>query len=200
MIDLSPYDALIFDMDGTLIDSMPAHLDAWEISCQHFGYAVEREFIHALGGVPSEQTARILNEKFGLNHDPKEVSQHKIRTWESLGRLPEIIEETVAIARDHHGKKPMGVGTGSKHLHAREMLAHTQIDHLFDALVASCDVENGKPHPETFLKVAQALGAEPRRCVVFEDTQIGLQAAHAGGMDCILVTPDGLRLEPFIGG
>lgn len=197
MIDLSSYDALIFDMDGTLIDSMPAHLDAWEISCKYFGYEVEREFIHALGGVPSEQTARILNEKFGLNHDPKAVSQHKIKTWESLGRLPEIIEETVAVARDHHGKKPMGVGTGSKHQHAREMLAHTQIDHLFDALVASCDVQNGKPHPETFLKVADSLGVLPERCVVFEDTQIGLQAAHAAGMDCILVTPDGLRLEAF---
>src|SRR6056300_373266 len=130
MIDLSPYDALIFDIDGTLIDSMPAHLDAWEISCKYFGYEVEREFIHALGGVPSEQTARILNKKFGLNHDPKAVSQHKIKTWESLGRLPEIIEETVAVARVHLGKKPRGILIVSMLQHARQLLALNEFLYL----------------------------------------------------------------------
>lgn len=196
MIDLTPYNALIFDMDGTLIDSMPAHLDAWEVTCQHYGYAVDREFIHALGGVPSVTTASMLNEKFGLNHDPEEVAQHKIATWESLGRLPDLIELTTAIVREHRGLKPMAIGTGSRRDHALEMLKHVDILDHFDSVVACTDVENGKPHPETFLTAAQHLGVPPEECVVFEDTQIGLQAAHAAGMDCVLIDGDTLTLYP----
>lgn len=196
MIDLTPYNALIFDMDGTLIDSMPAHLDAWEVTCKHFGYAVDREFIHALGGVPSVTTASMLNEKFGLNHDPEEVAQHKIATWESLGRLPDLIELTTAIVREHRGLKPMAIGTGSRRDHALEMLKHVDILDHFDSVVACTDVKNGKPHPETFLTAAKHLDVPPEECVVFEDTQIGLQAAHAAGMDCVLIDGDTLTLYP----
>lgn len=196
MLNLDAYQGLIFDMDGTLIDSMPAHLDAWMHVCEHYGYAVERELIHSMGGVPSEQTVEILNEMFGLNHDPHEVTAHKYRTWQEQGRLPDPIAITVELAESHKGVKPMSVGTGSKRQHAIEMLKHTGIDHLFETLVSACDVENGKPHPETFLKAAQAMGVKPELCVVFEDTQIGLQAAHAAGMDCILVTGNTLTLHP----
>ncbi|WP_158972776.1 HAD family phosphatase [Paraglaciecola sp. L3A3] len=187
MLDLTRYKAIVFDMDGTLIDSMGAHVKAWQNTCEHFGYDFDPEYMHGLGGVPTRQIAVLLNNKFSLNCDPDEVAAKKREYWTAIADTPSIIEQTCAVVDHYQGKLKMGIGTGSERQHALDVLAKTGLDKKIPVLVTASDVTNGKPHPDTFLRVAELLGVEPTECVVFEDTEIGRQAAEAANMDCILV-------------
>jgi beta-phosphoglucomutase family hydrolase len=187
MMDLTCYKAIIFDMDGTLIDSMGAHIKAWQMACESYGYPFDAEFMHSLGGIPTKQTVVLLNQKFGLHHSPDEVAVKKREFWLSLDESPSIIEQTCAVLKHYKGKLKIGVGTGAERPHALDMLEKTGLIEQIEALVTASDVYHGKPHPETFLSVAQLLNTKPSECVVFEDTEIGRQAALAANMDCILV-------------
>ncbi|MDO6719602.1 beta-phosphoglucomutase family hydrolase [Psychrosphaera sp. 1_MG-2023] len=187
MIDLAKFDAIIFDMDGTLVDSMGSHLEAWHKVCDKFGYDFDLDYMHGLGGVPTKQTVHILNEKFGLNHDSLVVAKYKRDVWNAMDHSPTLIASTAAVFHHYLDSKKIAVGTGAERSHAEELLAkHGLLEHL-GALVTANDVTNGKPHPETFLTAAKLIGVPPEKCVVFEDTIIGKQAATAAGMACILV-------------
>lgn len=184
---LDKYQGIIFDMDGTLVDSMPSHLEAWRLACEYFGYPFDYEYMLSLGGVPTKETVDILNEKYQLQHSAEVVAIKKQQLWQEMTLIPEIIPVTHQIFKHHIGKKPMGIGTGAERSHAEELLSHHQmLDHI-DALVTATDVLFGKPHPETFLTVAEIIGVSPSDCIVFEDTEIGYQAATSAGMDCIMV-------------
>ena len=187
MLDLTRYQAIIFDMDGTLIDSMPSHNLAWQQTCAQYGYPFDDSYMHSLGGVPTEQTVVLLNEKYGLSHDVRTVAQTKRQRWEQLELAPAIIPATVAVLRHYHGVLKLGIGTGAERPHALKMLQQTALLPLVQTLVTACDVTHGKPDPETFLTVARELGVAPQYCVVFEDTLTGQLAAQRAGMDCILV-------------
>ena len=91
------------------------------------------------------------------------------------------------LVRHYHGKVPMGIGTGSPRNQAESILKSTGLDAYISVVVSADDVINHKPHPDTFLQVAEQLGANPANCLVFEDTQIGLEAGKAAGMDTVLV-------------
>lgn len=187
MLDLTRYQAIIFDMDGTLIDSMPSHNLAWQQTCAQYGYPFDDSYMHSLGGVPTEQTVVLLNEKYGLSHDVRTVAETKRQRWEQLELAPAIIPATVAVLRHYHGVLKLGIGTGAERPHALKMLQQTALLPLVQTLVTACDVTHGKPDPETFLTVARELGVAPQYCVVFEDTLTGQLAAQRAGMDCILV-------------
>lgn len=196
MIDLSRYRAIVFDMDGTLIDSMGLHIKAWEYTCAHYGYHFDSEFMHSLGGIPTQQIAVLLNQKFNLDHPPRNVAAKKREHWMAIADdTPELIHQTVAVV-DHYAEVlKMGIGTGSDRKHAEDVLAKTGLDKKIPTLVTASDVSQGKPHPETFLRVAALLGVEPQDCVVFEDTEIGRQAAEAANMDCILVKNGVIQID-----
>ncbi|GLR72210.1 beta-phosphoglucomutase family hydrolase [Agaribacter marinus] len=187
MIDLSKYKGIVFDMDGTLIDSMGSHLQAWEQTCQQFGLPFDRNYMYSLGGVPTINIAKRLNEKHGTAHNPSEIAALKKANWQVLDHNPDTISATVDILKDKHGKMPMGVGTGSERAHALELLENTGLLPYLDTVVSASDVTHGKPDPETFLTVAKNIGVAPQDCVVFEDTDIGREAAARAGMDCIMV-------------
>ena len=187
MLDLTRYQAIIFDMDGTLIDSMPSHNLAWQQTCAQYGYPFDDSYMHSLGGVPTDQTVVLLNEKYGLKHDVDAVAETKRQLWEQQALTPAIIPATVAVLRHYHGVLKLGIGTGAERPHALKMLQQTALLPLVQSLVTACDVKHGKPDPETFLTVARQLGVAPQYCVVFEDTGIGQLAAQRAGMDCILV-------------
>ncbi len=184
---LEQYDAIIFDMDGTLIDSMPSHMEAWRLTAEAYGYPYDQQWHHSLGGVPTRKTVEMINEKYQLHLDPDEVAEAKRQKWEEMGLGPVLIEPTHQVFLHCFGKKPIAVGTGAERAHAIEMLEQTGLLDKLDGLVTACDVTRGKPNPDTFLQAAEAMGVAPSRCVVFEDTEIGRQAAEAAGMDCILV-------------
>lgn len=187
MINLNQYQAIIFDMDGTLIDSMPGHGKAWRLTCERYGYPFDPAYMQSLGGVPTDQTVVLLNEKYQLQHDVAEVAAFKAATWEQMDEAPVLIPCTFEVLQHYLTTKKIGIGTGAERSHALKMLRQTGLLALVPTVVTASDVTHGKPHPETFLTVAAQLGVAPGQCVVFEDTAIGQQAALAAGMDCILV-------------
>ncbi|ENO1828443.1 HAD-IA family hydrolase [Vibrio vulnificus] len=166
-IPFNGYTGFIFDMDGTLIDTMPAHLIAWEKTAEHFQFPFEQLWIHSLGGMPSFKIAAEINKKYGLSLVPMAVSQFK-----------------------------MAVGTGSQRESAIRLLTKANLLDKLDALVSATEVQNHKPHPDTFLLAAQQLRLPANECVVFEDTELGKQAAHAAKMDCVMVENGELVFYP----
>jgi len=187
VIDLTSFKAIIFDMDGTLIDSMAAHIDAWEAACEAFGYPFDRDFHYSLGGVPSEATVHLMNQRYAMTHPASEVAHVKKLAFEKQSFLPPVIQDTLLIFNHYKNQMPIAVGTGADREHATVVLNHHGILPQLTTLVTADDVKKGKPDPETFLRAALEMGIEPEKCVVFEDTEMGRQAALDGGMACIMV-------------
>jgi len=186
-MDLSAYKGIIFDMDGTLIDSMPVHIYAWKTTCEEFGIPFDYHWFYSLGGMPTIKTANAVNEKYQLDYDPTLLAETKICYFDAIDHKGDIIPETFELLKQHKADKKIAVGTGCQKRHADELLEVTGILPLLDALVTSNDVENHKPAPDTFLEAAKRIGLAPADCVVFEDTDLGRSAALAAGMDCYLV-------------
>lgn len=178
--------ALIFDCDGTLADTMPQHWRAWqEVTARH-GLHFPEERFYSLGGVPTRDIVRMLAaEQKRADIDPLQFAKEKeeayFRYFEHIGP----VEEVVAIAREHRGRLPLGVASGgSKHAITR-VLSHLGIVEWFGAIVTNEDVVNQKPAPDIFLEAARRLGVEPRRCRAYEDTDLGMEAIRAAGMEAV---------------
>lgn len=174
--------ALIFDLDGTLVDSMPLHYAVLKDVCAMKGFDFSEEEFYSLAGVPSDRIFEIINERHGTSFDPKADSQLKEATYLKKIDQLKLIEPVFALAKRYHGKLPMSIGTGSPGDHSWEAVKILGLDRYFDILVSKNDVKEGKPHPETFLKCAEAMHMDPKYCQVFEDGDPGLQAAQSAGM------------------
>jgi HAD superfamily hydrolase (TIGR01509 family) len=177
--------ALIFDCDGTLADSMPLHWRAWNtVTAKHKLHFPEERF-YAMGGVPSRDILKLLREEQGLEIDPIAVSREKEEEYLRIMHECTAIHEVVEIARAHHGKIPMAVASGGMQPIICSVLEKLHIRHFFDAVVTSEMVNNQKPAPDIFLEAARLLGVEPRFCRAYEDTDLGLRAIRAAGMDAV---------------
>lgn len=174
--------ALIFDLDGTLVDSMPLHYEAWKEVCAMKGLDFSEEEFYGLAGVPSDRIFEIINERHGTNFEPISDSHLKEETYlRKIGQLKPV-EPVFALAKQYHGILPMSIGTGSPGQHSWEAVKTLGLDAYFDILISKNDVKEGKPNPETFLKCAEAMNIDPKFCQVFEDGDPGLQAAKTAGM------------------
>ena len=185
-----PPQALIFDCDGTLADTMPLHWRAWEKTIRRHRLQFTEERFYALGGVPGRNILAMLFAEQGIRGlDAQAIAHEKEALYLEL--LPEVkpIDPVVELARISRGRLPMAVATGGSRPAIPLVLKALGIFDWFDAVVTSQDVVNPKPAPDPFLEAARQLGVEPARCRAYEDTELGLQSIRAAGMVAVDVRP-----------
>ena len=183
--DISPgVKGLIFDLDGTLADTMPWHYQAWQKACARFGIIMETEFLQAHTGAPGWMIAEeviAVNGKTGIV-SPEEIMQVKLEEFYEIQHNVTPIEPVTALVQKYYGRLPMSVGTGGHRAAVEKTLEIVGIRQYFDIIVTANDVTRHKPHPETFLRCAELMGVAPEECEVFEDGDLGLRAARSAGM------------------
>ena len=188
------FSAYLFDCDGTIVDSMPLHLTAWRQALSHWSCPFDEELFYEWGGMPVNEIIAALNQMHELKMPVEEVSRRKESLYygamEQLQAVPEVMEHIEAS----HGSIPFAVVSGSTRESVTASLGKLGLLDRFDTLVCAGDYNRAKPHPECFLMAAERLGVAPQRCLVFEDTDLGIQAATAAGMASVKVPPPSQRL------
>ena len=179
---------LIFDIDGTICDTMPVHFIAWRQTAAEYGIDFTPELFAEVTGIPSLQTCEYLKSKFNGDFDPHEFSLRKEERYEQNMFQSKPIDAVVTIIREFKGILPMACGTGGSQYLAWKTLQIAGVADCFEHVVAAEDVVNHKPFPDTFLKAAALIGIDPADCEVYEDGQLGLEAAERAGMMSIDVT------------
>jgi beta-phosphoglucomutase family hydrolase len=176
---------LIFDFDGTLADTMPLHWRAWQELKQRHGFEFTEARFYALGGVPSRDVIRSINQEQGLALDPLAVAHEKeeayLRFLDQVGPIPEI----VAIVHEQAGQRPMAVASGGSRRVIHRVLAHLALGPFFQAVVTNEDVSRQKPAPDIFLEAARRIQVAPESCLAYEDTDLGMQAIRTAGMHAV---------------
>ncbi|MEP4076900.1 HAD family hydrolase [Haloferula sp.] len=188
-LPLDGIEAVIFDCDGTLVNSMPYHFEAWCEALEYYGAAnvLKEDVFYAMGGRPTKDIVVDLNSDYGLKLDPEAVAMKKREAFlQRLDRI-ELIDEVVEHARNLRGKLPMAIATGGKRLVIEKTLQAVGVSDLFDDVVAAEDVTCGKPAPDIFLHAAKLLGVAPEKCLVLEDAPAGIMAAQLAGMTVVSV-------------
>ncbi len=179
--------ALLFDLDGTLADTMPIHLAAWHAATRRYGVDITDDMILARTGMPTVRVTAELNRVYGWDLEPTQVKAAKDKAYArlkpQLGLKP--IAPVYELAQTYRGQLPMAVGTGSSRGSAMDTLTSLELLDWFDAVITADDVTQHKPHPETYLRCAELLGVAPASCLVLEDGEYGLQAGRDAGMQVI---------------
>ena len=183
--------ALIFDLDGTLSDSLPVHVETWNKIGEKYGFVFDPKIVQELTGRPTLEFAKRIVYQYRLTEDPHEIVRQKQQSFWELAHLLEPVEEVLAVVKEYYGKLPLAVGTGASRKSAEVQLNALNIARFFDVIVSADDVLHHKPEPETFLECARLMKVEPAFCQVFEDGDLGITAAKKAGM---LVTD----VRPFI--
>lgn len=176
---------LIFDCDGTLADTMPLHWRAWNVVAERHRLFFPEERFYAMGGVPSRDILKLLRDEQSIEIDPLEVAKEKEHEYLHIMRECTPIHEVVEIAREHYGRIPMAVASGGLQHIICGVLEHLGIRHYFDAVVTSEMVKRQKPAPDIFLEAAHRIGVEPKFCRAYEDTDLGMTAIRAAGMEAV---------------
>ena len=188
------YKGLIFDCDGTLVDSMPLHYRVWVTVLARYELEFPEKRFYQWAGVPTEEIIRHLAAEKGLTVDARAIATERDNYFHSL---PESelrpVAAVVEIARRFHGRLPMAVATGSTRKSAEASLRAIGVLEWFDAVISSDDGLKPKPAPDIFLRAAECIGVSPDACVAFEDGDAGLQAASVAGMHVVDIRPWLLR-------
>ena len=173
-------EGLIFDCDGTLADTMPLHFHAWRSTLDRYGIALDEDRFYSLGGQPTVKIVQLLADEQGLDLDADVVANEKEEAF--LTRLAEVkpIAPIVDIVRANVGKLPMAVASGSHRAVVFDVLKIIGLDDLFDenTVVGAEDTKLHKPNPDVFLEAARRIGVAPEKCRVYEDAELGLEAAR----------------------
>jgi len=179
--------AIIFDCDGTLADTMPLHWRAWRAIASRHNFSFPETRFYSLGGVPSRDILKMLSLEQGLAIDHIAVAREKEAEYLPLIAQVEPINIVVGIAREHFGKIPLAVASGGTRRIIEQVLEHLGIHGLFQTVVTNEDVMNQKPAPDIFLEAARRIGVPPQFCRAYEDTDLGIQAIRTAGMEAVEV-------------
>ena len=185
-----PQPALIFDMDGVLVDNTPYQARAFQLLFRDLGLTTNaRQLLARLNGMPATDILKdVLRHPVPKQQLEEYAAQREFlyRTlyWSKRRELPGLSAFLRAARAAGH---PIGLGTGSGGPTIAFIVDHLQLRPLFDVIVGTDDVPRGKPHPDTYLATAARLGVAPAHCIVFEDALLGEQAAYRAGMRCVAV-------------
>jgi beta-phosphoglucomutase family hydrolase len=189
------FGAYLFDCDGTIADSMPLHYLAWKQALGEWNCEFDEELFYAWGGMPVAEIISTLSARNGLNMPVETVSRRKESLYYELLPQLKVVPEVMEHIEDGHGRIPFAVVSGSTRESVTASLASLHLLDRFNTLVCAGDYKESKPDPEGFLLAAARLGVAPETCLVFEDTEMGIQAAKAAGMASVKVPPPWERVS-----
>ncbi|MEA4879993.1 MAG: HAD family phosphatase [Synergistaceae bacterium] len=190
---LYPVEAIIFDLDGTLIDSEENHLESDKILLARRGIDFTKEEKASFVGKDIREFVEAVVEKYGLAEDVSKVLAEKNAIYREIAlkksRLYPPMRDILEGFRQR--KLPMAVATGSNASVGEEILEGFGVRSCFSLFISSAEVERGKPAPDIFLETARQMGADPAHILVFEDTVFGVRAALEAGMGCVALPAPG---------
>lgn len=182
-------EALIFDCDGTLVDTMPAHYRAWCAALEPLGIAFSEERFYSLAGVPTAAIVELLAREQGVECDAAAVARNKDALYLALEHRGDGIDAVVRVARRELDRRKLAVASGGKREVVISTLRAAGLLELFPVIVTAEDVQHGKPAPDVFLRAAELLAVPPSRCAVYEDADLGLEAGRSAGMLVVDIRP-----------
>lgn len=188
----SPVQAVIFDMDGLMVDTEPLALQAWQQVLTAYGYTLDEALYRQMVGRRTDQSTQMLLDVYALPLTAAELMQRKTAVFarmraQGVPVMPGLAELEAALAAR---AMPWGVATSSPRAHAVEILQQLGLTAVCQAIAAGDEVAQGKPAPDIYLLAAQRLGVAPAACLALEDSAPGCQAALAAGMQVVAV-PNG---------
>jgi HAD superfamily hydrolase (TIGR01509 family) len=189
------FKAYLFDCDGTIADSMPLHYVAWSRALGEWNCEFGEELFYAWGGMPVVEIIAALNEQRSLHMPVQDVARRKEDLYREM--LPQLkaVPEVLEHIEQSYGRIPFAVVSGSSRDSVTASLSALRLLDRFETLVCAGDYQRSKPDPQAFLLAADRLGIAPESCLVFEDTEMGIQAARAAGMASVKVPPPWRRLR-----
>lgn len=177
------FDGIIFDMDGTLVDSGQLHQDAWAIALGHFDIPLDFSLMRSLAGVPTYGTVEVLVKHFKLLQIDIDAVAEMKETYAQENFHKYVKPTALAqFAKDNYTHRPMAVGTGASTEEAKQILECCGLSSFIDYVVGADQVEQHKPAPDTFLRCAELLNVPAEKCIVFEDAVAGIKAAKNANM------------------
>ncbi len=183
--------AVVFDMDGLLVDTEVLSLDAMTGAAAAMGYELPLDVFHRMVGLNFAQSGAILTEHYGADFSVESFQAESTQRYRALGEAGVALKTGVVELLDalDQAGLPRAVATSSPHHDVERNLGRHALRDRFQAIVARGDYARGKPHPDPFLKAAELLEVEPSHCLALEDSHNGIRAAHAAGMMAVMV-PD----------
>ena len=179
--------AFLFDCDGTVVDSMPIHYSAWKKTLAEWNCDFPEDLFYSWGGKPIREIVALLNEIYKLDMPLDVVS--KIKEEFFVAELPnlQVIPATVSVINEFYGKIPFAIASGGRGKTVTESLRITNLLSKFETIVGAEDYVHSKPAPDCYLEAARRLGVDPKDCLVFEDTDLGIDSATSAGMASVKV-------------
>ncbi|MAM87250.1 MAG: hypothetical protein CME36_08080 [unclassified Hahellaceae] len=193
--------AILFDHDGTLVNSEPIHFGIWSIILQRYGFTLtEQQYKARYAGIPTPANAIDLVQRFGINRSPEELAELKnaaTREYLEQHAFPLMPGVKDAISSFYSAGLKLAVVTGASANGVQKTLRANNFDRYFSAVVSGDDVLASKPAPDCYLLALQRLGVTAAECLAIEDTQHGLEAATKAGVNCVALPTEMSKHHDF---
>ncbi len=186
-IPSGPFEAYLFDLDGTIANSLPLHFKAWNQALGPYNSSMPEDLFYAWGGIPVPKTVEMLNEHFQIQLPIDDVTRAREHAY--LNMMDDVTAHAAVdeIIRANYRRIPMAVVSGSARSSIIKTLTRLNLLEYFTALVGAEDYAKGKPDPEPFLTGARVLNVDPKKCLAFEDAEPGIQSALSAGMKVVRI-------------